>query len=226
MIGTPRRMCNGQPIVCPGPCNHRRHKRVERTTQKRCCHARSLFDAKDDKVAGGNLEEDDEDDDDEDGKRKRVDLTKVESPPLLVDEETITMIEKAMLVNVAISQILIEDIGRPPSCDSKGNVVGSLMKSERYQGEPSETSRSSSRGISPGSKGRSKKIGTKKMRGARKKPMPICVGFVLFVFIYAIVHAFLSTVAWHQSFYVIFLSSQICGLATLVLFKTTGTIPL
>ncbi|KAI4494823.1 hypothetical protein M0804_001024 [Polistes exclamans] len=204
MIGTPRRTCRGRPIICPGPCNHSRYKRAENSCEKQRCHPCSLFNVNENDDDDDNDEKDDEEYDE---KREEVDVKNIELPAR-VDEETITNV---VLVNVAISQIAISEVANCSKDNDKDIALCSEQEENfKYPGGCIDVC--------------TKDTAIKYTE--RSKVLPTSITYLLAVCIYAIVHFIFAVFAWRESLYEAFISSQVCGIVALVIYKITGRIPL
>ncbi|KAI4497273.1 hypothetical protein M0802_007757 [Mischocyttarus mexicanus] len=148
-----------------------------------------------------NENDDDEDDDEE---IEEVDVKDIELPAR-VDEETITNV---VLVNVALSQIIIsETTNCLKDSDDKAIALCSEQE-ENIKCPPDEEENTTSKYTD------------------RNKVMPASIGYLLAICIYAIIHFFLAVLAWRESLYEAFISSQACGIAAFIIYQITGTIPL
>lgn len=202
MIGTPRRTCRGRPIICPGPCNHRRQKCIEKKlAEKPHWHACSWF----------NVNDNDEDDEVEEDDEKEIDVGKICLPPRV--DETATMTANVTLIDVALSQIAVSlekkeenTRSRPIRCTSSTCSQATKIKDVIFCPEQNQV-QSFKPTLPPA------KVQAKKSMRRKNKKFKNYTTYLLIFCLYAIVHMFFAFLATRASLYEFFLSSQICGIA-------------
>ncbi|TGZ32797.1 Uncharacterized protein DBV15_00895 [Temnothorax longispinosus] len=243
MMDPPRHTCRGRPMVCPGPCNplkahhhhhHRRHHRQKPDMTgaavpekgiplpdefSQITLLRSLMT--DTSVTSATST----DDTSISGTSSSTRITLIRIPKTPRAKET----DVPAIIQQILSPGRLEMLGEPSRPRTEKPSVSALPRKiespipTRTIALPEETAARAPEHRAPRYLNDVKCAIMTRLNGLTKRASPLflCLTIVL---IYAGIHVLLAVIAWRAPAYQFFVSSQICGVLALLMWRLTGTI--